>query len=611
MKEWSLVGAGHKKELTTMLKAIVVEIRHSQSPAKAINRAIKKLEKFFARTEVRGAISVTNHRRVEFNLCFPEQIENGLSFYFFEGEINARSGAIKLFSSRPLQISTHALQRLLERLSARSNVAALDEIYTSLQLAGAWNAAGIESEARCWPIPSRNGLFVATPNNDSSSELLITWMQGDQLSKKWGIVYENIKKLQLHHPESLRATKYLRQFIESFPWMLKEHVPGVDMETLAWEKNQSQVEITTLSAESNDGKKGSLVVNGKPSASYVPGLNYVDGPPPFKWHSQHQGVVVQRRDSSSVIVSLQNGYFGKLVLSRIQEDEALCREVRDINVGDTVDVEVVKILRFKNEGAYSILLATTEEREASWLKIMERYPIGSNIKCQVSSTTNDIVFTIIDDDVVGFINRKRLDWYITFQHVPNEDMVGMRLELLVQGYNSKYRQVVLDVPAFYGMGGEIGDVCDVQIISLVKEGFIVGAQDGTTGYLPCKEVSWLEDEQRNMQSHVVGDVVKVAIVKITKNNQRVIFSKRALIQHPLDDPTTRPTRNVKYTGVVTKVVNFGYFIRLQNGVSGLLHTLSVPVSSTFRIGDDIFVYVSEIDLDKKRLSFSLIPSEVA
>ena len=66
--EWSSVGAIHKSELDSVLQKIQRELRISRSPTKTINKAIKILEIFFARKEVRGGIEEKNHRKFQFLL---------------------------------------------------------------------------------------------------------------------------------------------------------------------------------------------------------------------------------------------------------------------------------------------------------------------------------------------------------------------------------------------------------------------------------------------------------------------------------------------------------------------------------------------------------------
>jgi len=66
--------------------------------------------------------------------------------------------------------------------------------------------------------------------------------------------------------------------------------------------------------------------------------------------------------------------------------------------------------------------------------------------------------------------------------------------------------------------------------------------------------------------------------------------------------------NKKHKGTVYKVMDYGYFVSLDDGFDALLHILNVPNNKTYLKGDRIEVYIEEVDLDKKRISLSLFPN---
>ena len=721
--EWSSVGAIHKSELASVLRKIQRELRSSRSPAKTINKAIKNLEIFFARKEVRGGIEEKNHRKFQFLLSFPEQVGDDLCFCLIKGEISGRSGAILACEYKPILISFHALQRLFERLDAGSEEAVLDEIYSCLNWADAWNAGGKKSGAQSWPIPSTNGFFVATLRVDARSASTITWMRSDSLSKKWGVVNDNIIKLNSTYPDLMFDEDFLKEFIGSFPWMMHEHRPGVDFVKLAWaskdfelesEKETGPIEVedlTSLLTDIDDHiQTGQIKVNHseieKISVSYITGLNYKERPPPFKAYSQHKGIVVQQLLSGALIVSLRNSWFGKISCINKENSESLAQSLKSLSVGDEIEVEVSRIWHSNEEKAYAISLDIKDLADANWAQIENRYPIGSKVNAETKSLIGTNVKARLEDRVFGFAPYNQVLLWIRTNADQSGDVLGKRIEFTVKNHNKSNRNLVLEIEnlkinlaeilakeiqndtevegtvfkltnsyalvlldsGFSAMlhslncwgkqlpiiGDRVvtevlnvdletstitigfnppegmargfsaivpsdkkwelfeknhfeGEIVQVQVREKVDYGFIVVMEDGTMGVLHRKEIDWLKDTEDAPTSLKIGDIIQVQIISIKSSAKRVFFSIKSLILHPLDDPKITIAVNECFIGVISKLVNYGYFVHLPFGTDGLIHNTSNPNSIVFSKGDTVHVYIKDIDRERRRIGLSLSP----
>lgn len=710
IEQWIANGANYKNTLNSILASIVKDLRLTASPAKAINRTIKKLERFFENKEIRGAINIRNQRTIQFELIFPTKIENGLGFHFLIGELMGRSGRYKLTESAIVQISTHALQRLLERISSRNNTEALNEIYSSMRVASAWNAAGLKSGAQYWPIVSQNGFFVAAPGRQSCPIILITWIKKGQVSNKWGSFFENFKELEKHNPKLVFDTHYVEQFIRSFTWMSKEYVPGVDLEELAWESRESDFvngEILTNLNDNLEFRVGSGSGR-KQTTSYVPGWNYCDAPP-FKEYSQHTGLVVQKSGDESLIISLQNGYFSTILNPSIRDDELKQSKLETLNIGDSVEVEVTRIIHHKSDEAYVISVVTKDLADILWQKTERKYQINCQVDGHISRIYGAVIEVRVEETVFGLVSKKRLMWWLEQNYGLTNNYHGVHVKLKICGHRTDKRRLLLDLPNYdfeyeaafskkFNLGqlleavvtytshahallsldsgfeallrrvncwgtllpqiGErivvqvllfggvdnriivglpsptgldtafapmplteaywnsfeqkhfVGEAVQAQIADSFTSGFLVSMSDGATGLLPYMEIDWPADEEEIRRAHTIGDFLDVQIVKINISKKKIHFSRRILIPHPLYDLKTRLVINAKYTVPVAKAVDYGYFVRFFNGVNGLLHKNNIPESIIFNVGESIQVYVTDIDIEKKRISVSLSNPEV-
>ena len=578
-----------------------------------------------------------------------------------------------------------------------------------------WNIGGRESGAQSWPIPSSNGFFVVAMSDEAKSASTITWMRNDKLSKKWGIFYDNIKRLQDSRPDLMFNEDFLKEFLGSFPWMQHEHRPGVDFVKLAWESKDFQLEsekdielvepkdltcaLANLDAYTQTNQeKTNLPEKEKISASYISGLNYVDSPPPFRVHSQHNGVVVQQQQSGAMIVSLKNSWYGEI--PSFSNKRAMAIGLETLSVGDKVEVEVWGIRHSKVEQAFAISLSQKQLADAHWQEIKSHYPLGSLVNGETYAQVGSNFLIRMNDGVLGFAPYNQVQWIINVKENQSVNLLGENIEFLIKDYNDANRNLVLEIESYkkhflqiLPIGMEVngavikvtnsfalvhldsgfnamlnnidrwdapppiigdriaakvlnididtalirigfdapialtqiftpihtndkswalfeknhfeGEIVDVQVRQKGNHGVFVVMVDGTIGLIHRKEIDFLKDTEGSLDSLKIGDIIQVQILSIKKDSRHVFFSKKSIKLHPLDNPKIKLDVNDCYTGVISNVKDYGYFVHLPFGADGLIHNSNNPNSIIFSKGDIVQVYIINIDRDRKRIALSL------
>ena len=711
LEAWSSAGAAHRDELKRIVKEIVRTLHHSSSPAKTLSTAMKKLESLFSRREVRGEVHLLNNRHINFRLAFPTTNEDGLVFCLLYGEINARTGAVKFDLTSPIQISLHALQRLFERLEDRSDAAVLDEIYSCIGQVIHWHKGATEIQAKCWPLISRHGFFIGTSPEDLMTTTVVTWIKGGRIGKKWGVPLYNLERLKEHHPERLEDSEFAQEFIRSFPWMLHEHVPGEDFIALAWEQRDDQ-DNGSPHEESNWDEKIDLDESDptqlpKLSTSYVSGLNYRDEPPPFRTHSLHTGVVVQRRLNGSLIVGLKNGWVGQVPIRSINRGLQLISGYAPSEIGDDIVVTVHKINHYPNENAYALSLDPKEISDANWAEMEKEHPVDSIHSVNLMSKYNQEFMVQLGSGIRGVIAASDVQQYLSQPKFYGCNPIGQTVEAIVTGYRAEKKCLLMTIrnleaipppesqsnlyPAgtsavgrcirnssnfslielphgVYGVfhklnnwGRELPDIgTDVPVVviessdsKLLLAGpppdsiekifyarplstdnwdqfiarhsvgdaievqnlfwressqcFIVATSDGVVGSMPCTEVDWFcadREEQKSLLKP--GDMFQAMILKILPTKSRVVFSKKALDKHPMDEQISKIDLKAPIKGLVVNVLDYGCFVQLRPyGIQALLHRSKIPEGKNFGKGDSITVFIDSVDQINRRVSLKM------
>ena len=153
----------------------------------------------------------------------------------------------------------------------------------------------------------------------------------------------------------------------------------------------------------------------------------------------------------------------------------------------------------------------------------------------------------------------------------------------------------------------------------VREGVVKNITDygafvdlgGIDGLLHVTDMSW---KRVNHPSQVlnVGDTVKVQIVKINPETQRISLGMKQLLSDPWDGVNAKYPVDGKFTGRVTNITDYGAFIELEPGVEGLVHVSemswtkkSMHPSKILSTSQEVDVIVLDVDGDKRRISLGI------
>jgi small subunit ribosomal protein S1 len=360
----------------------------------------------------------------------------------------------------------------------------------------------------------------------------------------------------------------------------------------------------------------------KPEAHVVEGSNglllEVDGQivpnydatmQPFEEGEVVTGRVV-RIDKDEVLVDI--GYKSEGV---IPAGELSIRKSVDPREEVTLGEEVDAIVLTKEDQDGRLIMSKKRARfEKAWRRIETAAESGTPVEGTVIEVVKGGL--IIDLGVRGFLPASLVD----IRRVPNlDEYMGTKIETKVIELNRSRNNVVLSRRAV--LEEERKEVRQ-QILDRLRPGLEVEGQisnivdfgafvdlDGIDGLIHISELSW---SHVNHPSEIlnIGDTVRVRVLDIDRDRQRISLG----LKQTQDDPWQRivDTYNIndELAGTVTKVVTFGAFVEILDGVEGLVHISELAahhVESPREIvhpGDEIRVKILEIDSERRRLSLS-------
>ena len=154
-----------------------------------------------------------------------------------------------------------------------------------------------------------------------------------------------------------------------------------------------------------------------------------------------------------------------------------------------------------------------------------------------------------------------------------------------------------------------GQVRSGVVSSIVNFGAFVDL-GGVDGLVHVSELSWKHIDHPS-EVVEVGQEVTVEVLDVDMDRERVSLSLKATQEDPWQQFARTHAIGQVVPGKVTKLVPFGAFVRVDEGIEGLVHIselaerhVEIP-EQVVQVGDEIFVKVIDIDLERRRISLSL------
>ena len=154
-----------------------------------------------------------------------------------------------------------------------------------------------------------------------------------------------------------------------------------------------------------------------------------------------------------------------------------------------------------------------------------------------------------------------------------------------------------------------GQVRTGVVSSIVNFGAFVDL-GGVDGLVHVSELSWKHIDHPS-EVVEVGQEVTVEVLEVDMDRERVSLSLKATQEDPWQTFARTHALGQVVPGKVTKLVPFGAFVRVEDGIEGLVHISELAVrhvdmaEQVVSVGEELFVKVIDIDLDRRRISLSL------
>ncbi len=129
------------------------------------------------------------------------------------------------------------------------------------------------------------------------------------------------------------------------------------------------------------------------------------------------------------------------------------------------------------------------------------------------------------------------------------------------------------------------------------------------GLVHISEISW-EKVNNPKDYHKVGDRVEVRVLGVDEHTGKLNLSLKQLTDDPWKGIAERYNVGTTFTGTVSRIEPFGVFVHVEAGVDGLIHSSKLDPNTQLNKGDEVTVTVESVDPDQRRMSLSMVLTEL-
>ncbi len=293
---------------------------------------------------------------------------------------------------------------------------------------------------------------------------------------------------------------------------------------------------------------------------------------------------------------------------------AMAGQPHGLKVGDEVEVYVDRV---ENSEGEAMLSRDRARREAAWDKLENEFGEGKRVEGVIFGRVKG-GFTVDLDGAVAFLPGSQVDIRPVRDVQPLMD-VPQPFQILKmdrrRGNIVVSRRAVLEETRAEQRSGLIQNLSEGQIIDgVVKNITDYGAfvdLGGIDGLLHVTDMSYKRVNHPNEVINI-GDTVKVQIIRINQDTQRISLGMKQLESDPWEGVAAKYPVGAKLRGTVTNITEYGAFVELEAGIEGLVHVSemswtkkNVHPGKIVSTSQEVDVMVLEVDSDKRRISLGL------
>ncbi len=285
-----------------------------------------------------------------------------------------------------------------------------------------------------------------------------------------------------------------------------------------------------------------------------------------------------------------------------------------LKIGQKIDVMV---LTYDPE-THRVSLGLKQKTPNPWLTVNEKYPVGSIATGKVISLTDYGAFVEIEDGLEGMIHISEMSWTKRIKH-PSEILnVGDEVNVMILHIDAEEQKISLGLkqtqPNPWKVMAEkypVGSVVKGKVRALMDYGAFIELEEGIDGLLHVSDISWTKKITNPAEVLKKDQEVTVKILSIDPEMEKINVGIKQLEPDPWEQLVSEMPIGKHVEVEITKLVSFGAFAKLENGVEGLIHLSEMALEKVqkpedvLKIGQKVMAKIININPQDRKVGLSI------
>ena len=233
------------------------------------------------------------------------------------------------------------------------------------------------------------------------------------------------------------------------------------------------------------------------------------------------------------------------------------------------------------------------------------------------SLTDYGAFIELEEGVEGLVHVSEMSWTKKIRNPSKLLSIGEEVEAVVADVNVPNRRISLSLRALeqnpwetVGNRYPVGTVITGKVRNLTDFGAFVEVEEGIDGLIHISDMSWNRRIKHPNEVLKKGDTVQARVVNVDAENQRLSLSIREFLPNDWDEFAKTRAVGDEVIGTITKITDFGLFVRLADGVEALAHISEIQrdpktkLDRTFKPGEPIRARIIKIDPHERKIGLT-------
>ena len=277
------------------------------------------------------------------------------------------------------------------------------------------------------------------------------------------------------------------------------------------------------------------------------------------------------------------------------------------DVGDEVEVMVLKF----DPDTERVSLGLKQISEDPWMRVTERYRVGDRVNGKAVSLTDYGAFVELEDGIEGLIHVSEMSWTKRVKHPSQVVTIGDIVETVILDLDIENKRISLGMKQIETNPWEllqerypIGSVVRGKIRNITNFGIFIGIEEGIDGLIHVSDISWSSKIKNPADVYEKADEVEAVVLNIDVEKERFSLGIKQLMPDPWDTIESRYPLGSVVEGLVTKILDFGAIVEIDEAIEGLIHISELSYDKVASVTD----VCRENDRVRAKV-ISLIPEE--